>query len=381
VSSRTYEVVVVGGGITGLSIAWHLAERHAGTIAIIERTGLGSGATSIQPGGFRQQWGNWVNCLLARESVAFYRELGQRLDVAVDPGFTECGYLFVAHSEAGTELLAKNVALQNSLGIPSRLVDPAEAVEIVPGLNGSAIVAASFCAEDGYFDRPQAVVGAFIDACARVSVDVVGGEVDRLDPDGTGWSVSLRDGRRLGASAVVVAAGYDSPALVAGLGLELPIRREPRYLFYSDPIHERLLEPLVVSPERHFASKQLADGSVLASDLTAGSDPSKNEEVWRGRLREAIHTLLPVLEYVSFPVLVRGFYDLTPDGLAIVGTVPNFNGLWLAAGQSGRGFMMAPAVGRLLADALVAGTSDKLLEALSVKRFSHVALTPEPQIV
>lgn len=381
-SSRGVDVAIVGGGINGLAVAWHLRRAGVLSIAVVERVGIGSGATSIQPGGLRQQWASRVNCLLSRESFEFYMGLDDRLATSVDAGFRSCGYLFVAESEQALAGLAENVRLQNEVGIPSRIVSPTEAGELVPGLDSSAIVGASYCAQDGYFDRPQAVVAAFFEACLREGVSFVAGNVEAVERSGSGWRLRLggpADG--VACSAVVIAAGYDSPALVAPLGVDLPIRREPRYLFYSDPIKERLVEPLVVAPERHFAAKHLADGSVLASDLSAGNKTGEDRHVWLARIKTAICDLLPILEYVSFPVLVEGFYDLTPDGKAIVGPVDGLDGLWVAAGSSGRGFMVAPAVGRLLALAIACDSFDEILPELAPDRFGLAALTPELQIV
>jgi len=373
-------VAIVGGGISGMALAWQLVERRQ-TVAIVDRAGLGAGATAIQPGGVRRQWRNRANCLLAAESIGFYRELGTRLGVTVDAGFQACGYLFVAHTEEALASLAVGVAVQNELGVPSRLLTSAEASAIVPGLNGSAVVGASFCAEDGYFDRPQAVVGAFVEACSAAGVAVEQASVEAIEPCGERWSLALAGGSRLEAGQVVVAAGWETPALLEPLGVRLPIHREPRYLFYSDPIAKRLLEPLVVSPERHLAAKQLGDGSVLASDLSAGSDPAEGEDVWRRRLRAGLSELLPILDYVGLPTMVEGLYDLTPDGMAIVGAVPGHDGLWAHAGHSGRGFMMAPAMARLLADAIMDGAADELLQPLSPGRFDGAPLAAELQVV
>ncbi|MFN8223666.1 MAG: FAD-binding oxidoreductase [Gaiellales bacterium] len=374
------DIAVVGGGITGLSVAWHLAQRGA-EVVIVERGGLGSGATAIQPGGLRRQWGSEVNCLLASEAREFYMHLADRLDVRVDPGFRECGYLFVAHSRDGEEALARNVSVQNACGVPSRMVDPREASDLVPGLDAGSIVAASFCPEDGYFDRPQAVVAAFVDACRAAGIGVIQAPVARLDPGDRGWSLDLLDGGTIEARGVVVAAAWETPALLSPLGVHVPIKKEPRYLFYSDPIQERLLEPLVVSAEWHLAAKQLADGSVLASDLVAGADPGEDEAIWRARLRDGLQRLLPILDYVEYPTLVEGFYDLTPDGLAIIGPVADHQGLWLAAGHSGRGFMLAPAIGRALSDAIVDSNVDPLIEDLALERFREAGLTLESQVV
>jgi len=362
------DVVVVGAGITGLSIAWHLRARGIDAL-VLERTGIGSGASGVQPGGVRQQWGTRVNCLLARESVRFYREATELLDSPVELRFRACGYLFLAHSDIALERLRANVELQNELGVPSRLVGAEEGAELVPGLGTDGVAGASWCDEDGYFDRPQSVLEAF----AR-SARVERAEVVELRRE-TQWSLLLRDGRRFEAEHVVVASGVDTPRLI-----ELPIESEQRYLFLSEPIRERLLEPLVVSAERRFAAKQLADGRVLASDLAAAGDES-NAPAWRTTISDRIRELLPALTYVTFPILVPGVYDATPDRQAILGRVPRRENLWVAAGFSGHGFMLAPAVGRIIAGAIAGEAEDEALRVLDARRFAESRLVPEPQVV
>jgi glycine/D-amino acid oxidase-like deaminating enzyme len=364
------ELAVVGAGVTGLFLAYELGELGAGSVVVYERTGIGAGASGVQPGGIRQQWGTGVNCVLARESLVFYRDAKERLGMRVDPGFQPCGYLFLAHSSATRARLAANVALQNELGVPSRIVEPGEAAKLVPGLDPSSLTGAAWCAEDGYLDRPQAVLEALGERATIVRADVIG-----LVPDGSRWRLELADGTSAVAGSVVVAAGWETRGLIP----ELPIEREARYLFLSEPIRERLLEPLVISPERHFAAKQLADGRVLASDLAAAGDPELEREAWRKHVRACVETLLPALEFVSLPLLVEGWYDVTPDHQAILGEVQP--GLWVAAGFSGHGFMLAPAVGRILAEAIVLGREDQALRVLDARRFAEARLLPEPQVV
>jgi sarcosine oxidase subunit beta len=239
--------------------------------------------------------------------------------------------------------------------VPSRIVTAAEAAEHASGLVSESIVGGAWCAEDGYFDRPQGVVEAFA----------------------TGLDIRIHDVRsvdELNADAVVVAAGADTPRLVPGL----PIVREERYLFYSNPIEERLLEPLVISAEHHFAAKQLGNGRVLASDLSARG-PDAQQPQWRAHVRAMIEQLLPVLTYVSFPLLVRGEYDMTPDHQPILGQVDDR--LFVAAGFSGHGFMIAPAVARILADVVLDGEHDPALSSLDAGRFADNRLVPEPQLV
>lgn len=377
------DVVVIGAGITGLSIAWHLAERGVGRVTILERSGIGAGASGVQPGGVRQQWGTRVNCEMAIESIAFYRDAAERLQARSRPVFEQCGYAFLATSEGSLARLAATVELQNELGIPSRMVAPAEAEELVPGLVGESLAGAAWCGEDGYFDKPQGVVEAFGEAVVRCGVELRIGEVVSLAQNGEGWTVQLADGSAVRAVQIVVAAGADSPSIVASLGVVLPISEQRRYLFFSDPIRERLLEPLVVSSDTHFAAKQLANGRVLASDLAAEGDVELGRASWRRTVQEGAEALLPILQFVSYPLLVEGIYDVTPDHQPILGVVDGIDSLWLAAGFSGHGFMMAPAVGRRLADAIAgAGPQHPSLEELSLARFDGTNnLVSELQIV
>lgn len=378
---RSTGVAIIGAGITGLSLAYHLAMRGAEGVVVYERTGIAAEASGVQPGGVRQQWGTEINCRMARESFDFYKEVKERLGARIDPALQSCGYLFVAHSTSMLEQLKANVTLQNRLGIRSRVLTPEEAVEILPGLETAELAGAAYCAEDGYFDKPQAVVQAFADAAVREGVTIEHREVVELLPGGGPWTVRFSDGTSVAAGQVVVAAGYDSPALLGTTGVEVPIEKEPRYLFFSEPIRERLLEPLVISAERRFAAKQLADGRLLASDLSASGDPANGREVWRKRIRANVVELLPLLEFVALPSLVEGFYDMTPDGQAVIGQVPGHHGLWAAAGFSGHGFMMAPAVGDWLATAVLGGVMRAELDVLSLGRFETRRLVPEPQVV
>jgi sarcosine oxidase subunit beta len=363
-------VIVVGAGITGLSIAWHLLSQGA-SVTVVERTGVAAGASGVQPGGVRQQWSTRVNCLLARESLAFYQDVADRLDAINRPVLDPCGYLFVADSADALAGLEANVELQNEAGVPSRLLTPAEAAELVPGLRAEGTAGAAFCAEDGYFDRPQTVVEAFAAAVERLGGTIRIDTTERVEPG----AVLLADGRRLECASVVVAAGADTPGLAAA---ELPIAPERRWIFYSAEIRERLVEPLIVAPERRFAAKQLANGRVLAGDLGAAGEDDRPREEWLATVREGIRSLLPILEYVSFPILVDGLYDVTPDHQPILDEVRD--GVWVAAGFSGHGFMLAPAVGRLVAEA-VAGRRDPVLDHFTHDRFERTALELETQIV
>ena len=370
------EVVVIGAGITGLSVALHLADAGTKTL-VLEREGVAAGASGVQPGGVRQQWSTPLNCELARESASFFADLPSRLDSTLPLGFAQCGYAFLAHSEERLAQLDAAVTVQNAAGIPSKLLSPEEAADAVPGLVTDGLAGASWCDEDGYFDRPQSVVEAFAQAARARGAELRVADVVSLALDGDGWSIALRDGSIIRTDRVVLAAGCDTVALAATAGLALPIEREARHLFYSEPIAERILEPLVVAGERHFAAKQLADGRILASDLAAVGDPEAGRAQWLGHVRTVANDLLPQLTYVSFSILVTGFYDVTPDHQPVLGAVEGLPGLYLAAGFSGHGFMLAPAVGRRIAGAVLGGPADDALEQFSYARFARGALQRE----
>jgi sarcosine oxidase subunit beta len=363
------DAAVIGAGVVGLAIAHELESRGL-AVCVLERTGIGAGASGVQPGGVRQQWATSVNCRLARESAGFYADASERLGSAAPFRLDRCGYLFVAHLPDELERLAENVRLQVAEGVRSRVVTPHEVADLVPGIDVSEIVGGAWCGDDGYIDRPQSVLAALAGG-----LDVRIEDVRRIATRGSGWEVGS-----LFASAVVVAAGSETADLLRGLGIVLPITPEERYVFLSERIAERLVEPLVVSIGHGFAAKHLADGRVLASDLSARGDESGRER-WRANIGREIERLLPRLAHVSFPTLVRGFYDVTPDHQPILGPMPGQPGLFVAAGFSGHGFMLAPAVARIVADAVTGQGLDPALTTFGAERFAEGRLVPERQLV
>jgi sarcosine oxidase subunit beta len=378
---RSFQVAVVGAGITGLSIAYNLVRRGVEEVAVFDKAGIGAGASGIQPGGVRRQWGTRLNCLLTSESFAFYARLGEELDATDAPVLQRCGYLFVAQLEATLERMRRDVELQQSLGIPSEILQGDELAEVVPGFNADRAVGAAYCRDDAYFDRPQSVVELFAQAARARGVLIEQLGLERLTRDGAGWLLEFRDGARAVAGTVVIAAGAESRGLLEPLGVDLPIEAQPKYFFLSEPIRERLLEPLVVLVDRHFAAKHLSSGRVLASDLAASGSVETNEQAWRAHIRTCIEQTLPVLSYVPFGVVAEGIYDMTPDHQPIVGEVGDEEGLWVAAGFSGHGFMLAPVIGRMVAEAVCDNRIDPLVEQLRLARFAEGAVETETAVV
>jgi sarcosine oxidase, subunit beta len=368
---------VVGAGVSGLSIAFHLLERGLGPVMVIDRTGVAAGASGVQPGGVRQQWSTRASCLMARESHAFYVDLSRQLGVAVAAQFDPCGYLFLADTAETRGRLAANVAVQQEAGVPSRLLTQAESLEVVPNLRGDEFAGAAFCGEDGYFDRPQAVVEAFADAARTRGAGLEQADVTRIRRDGAGWRLDTTTGWST-SDVLIVAAGGDSLPLLAPLGFDLPLVSEARHLFLSEPLAPGLLDTLVIAVDRGLAAKQLADGRLLASDLTASGDPEVGQARWRARIAEQLASLLPALN-VPLPTMRSGVYDLTPDAQPVIDQLDD--GLWVAAGFSGHGFMIAPSTGRLVAGTLAGDPPPEWREAVTWERFAGREGERESQVI
>jgi sarcosine oxidase subunit beta len=375
------EVAVVGAGIIGLSIAYHLA-RDGLSVTVFEREGIGSGQSSVAPGGLRRQWATPVSCAMSDESFGFYRHIDELLAPGTHITFRECGYIFLAHTDPLLQQLRRNAETQNAFGIPSAILRPEELREIVPALRTDTVLGASYCPTDGYFDDPWLVIFTFAQAARRLGATIEHREVVRLELEGSGWTLSLANGKSAHADQVVLAAGTRSVPLASGIGVELPIRDEPRYLFYSNVVEERICDPLVVSDERGFAVKQMANGQVLTSHLPAGrAEREPTPETWKARIGEAAEELLPALLDVSLTHMVKGHYDMTPDHQPIVGALPGNAGVWLAAGMSGHGFMMAPAVGSAVADLVHGREPAWYFRGLGLERFQFGEVVVEGQVI
>ena len=196
---------------------------------IVDRVGIGSGASAIQPGGVRQQWGSRVNCLLARSRTRFTVTFRSISSSPSRPGSTG----------AGTFLLPfwrRRIRGSNGTGSSEPLWDPfcfsvpGRSRGVVPGLDASGLYGACFCSEDGYFDRPQAVIAGFAATARAHGARIEVFDVAALRQEGSYWSIGDRSGAAISCDHVVIAAGCDSPAVLAPLGLEVPIQREARHL-------------------------------------------------------------------------------------------------------------------------------------------------------
>jgi sarcosine oxidase subunit beta len=366
------DCVIIGGGIIGASIAYYLTQLDCSNIILLEKDHLASKATGVCPGGIRQQWSNEQACLYARESVRFFENLSEELEPEFPLPFLQTGYLFLAHQETTLESFRKNVALQNRLEIDSRLISPQEAVELVPGLAEEGLIGAAFCPSDGFLEDSdgltQVLVNRAKDKGARVRLE----PATEIEVEGDRIAGVRTPSARIETRIVVNAAGCDSPELARPLGLELPITVERRRLIYMDRIRERVIEPLVAAMDVGWAGKQLIDGVIYMGYLRETSE-HLDDWAYTERVVEKAVEVMPSLEEMKVKRLVDGPYDTTPDGHAFLGGVLGLEGYFQAAGFSGHGFMLSPAVGRVMAEMILEREPSLPVEPWSFERFQKTS--------
>jgi sarcosine oxidase, subunit beta len=381
VPADSADVVIVGGGVVGASIAYHLAKRGAGAgVVLLERNTLGSGSTGAAVGGIRSQFSTPINIEMSLESVRFWRQAEDELGMPVD--YTQDGYLFLAQTMAEREQFERNIELQNSFGVPSRLLEPDEAAQMIPGLNVDDVTAAAFSAEDGR-GGPHEATQAFATRARERGVRILEGvEVTGMDvAGGRIQSVETSTGR-ITTPVVVNAAGPWAGLLAASVGVDLPVKPYRREIFVSEPFD--LLPrrfPNLIDLHAGWYVWREGPGLLMSGHKDAHSSFDRHVD-WAGLssiAQFAVHRL-PVLEHARFDKKAwAGLYDVSPDDHAILGTVPGLGGFFLACGFSGHGFQHSPATGRLMAELILDGRTTGIdITPLSIERFRTGHLLHEP---
>ena len=356
---ETAEVVIVGGGAMGASVAWHLRELGITDVVLLERDSLASGSTSKSAGGIRAQFADELNVRIALRSLDEF----ERMD-GID--LRQHGYLFLLDDQRDVVRFQEALALQHSLGVPSRELSVGEALEVVPQLDPEGILAATFCDLDGYA-TPEAVVQWY----ARGTDLRQGWEVNGIDVSG-GRVTGVATARgRIATGTVVCCAGAWSADVGALAGVEIPVRGEARWMFFTPQdggLPERL--PLTIDFSTGFYFHREGPGLVFG-----GREPTLEE------LAEPAARRLPVLGDLPVQSSWWGFYEVSPDHNALVGEAAEPSRFLYATGFSGHGFQQAPAVGEHIAE-LVAGRRPTLdLSPFSLDRFARGESRPEAFVI
>lgn len=388
---RRAEIVIIGGGVVGASVAFHLAERGAKDVLVLERESVqGKGSTGKATGGVRAQFETDINIKMSQYSLDFFRNW--EVDCEYDPK----GYLFFATTEDQMKYLSTNAAKQSAMGVEGvSVVGPDDIAKLIPGMNCDDILGGAFGANDGFIN-PLAVMRGFTEATIRSGVrfefDSI---VSSIDVDSESVRSVTVGGEKIECENVVLCSGAIAKDLAATAGIDLPVSPQRRQIVWARTL-ENLPEnmPMVIDIGTGFHFRPAKDftGNVVGNDevLFAYPDPSEPsstvtdfddsfiEKVYeRARLRaEFLHNSSVIRERCR-----AGLYENSPDHHAILGGC-DVEGLYLANGFSGHGVMHSPATGRALAEIVLDGKASFLdVECLSIERFRTGKLLHETAFI
>jgi len=352
------EVVIVGGGCVGASVAYHLARRGITDVVLIERERLlATGSTGRNAGGVRHQFSHAANIRLSIESIALLERFEDEVGSPID--FHQDGYLFLLSTPSSVETFQRNVALQRSLGIDVAWLAADDAARLAPGLAVEGVLGATFCQRDGIAD-PNGVTMGFAKAAQSRGVTI------ERDTEMTG--ITIDQGRIAGVETtrgaiatpiVVNAAGPAARAVGRMAGVDVPVDPYRRHIFIAQPPAGAVVPAskiMVIDFESTFYFHREGAG-ILFGMGDPGEPPTFDTTVRWDFLAQATEVAvarLPALADASISHAWAGLYEMTPDANPIIGPVRERPGLFLINGFSGHGFQHSPAAGRILAD-LIAG--------------------------
>ena len=375
-------VVVIGGGVIGLSAAYHLASRGVRDVVLLDQDDFGSGSTSKAAGGVRAQFSDEVNILLAKRSLEVFERFGELFDQPID--LHTVGYLFLLDDDGDVDDFERAVALQNSLGVPTRMIDPAEAQRLSPLISTDGLLAASWHPGDGHC-APEAVVQGYARAARRAGATLVSGcAVTGAEVEDGRIRAVLTEGVRIETDQVVCAAGAWSGQVAGWFGVDLPVEPLRRQIVCTGPVPGRVPPtPFTIDFSSSFYFHDEGPGLLVGMsdrDETPGFKLGR-DDAWLGGLAAAIERRAPALADIEIRSGWAGLYEMTPDHNGLIGVAADVPGFTYATGFSGHGFLMGPSVGEVVA-ALVCGEAPVVdVSPLDVARFARGEVTPEKHIV
>jgi len=384
---ETADVVIIGSGIVGSSVAYHLAQAGCTNVLVVEREAhQGKGSTGKSMGGVRAQFSTPVNIQMSRYSIDFFSRFDEVVGHPAD--YRAHGYLFCATSESHLAYLRANHERQVAAGVNNvEWVSPEEIQAIVPQLRTDDILGGTFCPTDGFVDPHSVMMGFMRNARER-------GARLWLDTQVTGIAVEndqiagVDTSRGLVATRVVVnAAGAWAAGVAQMAGAELPVEPLRRQLVPTEPFDQLPKRfPMVIDMSTGFHFRREGKGILLAWNDPAETPGFKTEfdATFVEKILTRAAARVPVLAEagVNPRRAWAGLYEMTPDHHAIIGPAPNVKGLYFVNGFSGHGVMHSPASGRIAAELILQGHSD-LIDAgqLSVERFAQGKLLEETAVL
>lgn len=376
------EVVVVGGGVMGASIACHLARAGVRDVVLVERDELAAGSTSKAAGGVRAQFSDELNIRLGARSLEAFDRF--EADTGQDIGLHKVGYLFLLSTPEEVASFEAGVRLQNSLGVPSRMLDPAEARRLSPLIVTDGLLAAAYSPDDGHC-TPESVVQGYAATARRYGATVLRHtEVTGIDLRGdTITGVRTSEGP-IATGTVICAAGAWSRAVGAMAGVDLPVEPLRRQIAVTEPV-PGLKPDLPMTIDFTTSLYFHAEGPGL---LVGMSDPDERpgfdtgtHDRWIPRLYDAMEHRAPALLDLRRTGGWAGLYEVTPDHNALIGEATSVSRFLYATGFSGHGFLQGPAVGEVVRDLYLGRVPFVDVSPLSADRFAADALRPEANCV
>ena len=384
-SGKPYaDAVVIGGGIIGASIAYHLACQKPGKIILLEReTLLGTGSTGRCAGGFRCQFSTETNIRLSLLSIPRILAFQDELDWPVD--VHQNGYLFLHTGPAEADAFRNSIALQNRLGAPSEFLEPQDIARIAPHVSLDGVVGGSYCSQDGIAD-PNGMTQGYADAARRLGVEIRTGVAATGIRSSRGRIEGVETtGGYVPTGTVINAAGPHAREVASWAGIDLPVYPQRRHVYTTFPFAQAPADYLMVIDFSTTFYFHRESGGVLMGMADANEPPSFSLAVNPDFLEKVLEVGLkryPDLACAGINRAWAGLYEMSPDAHPILGKVHEPEGLYLANGFSGHGFQHAPAVGKLLAEEVVLGDARTLdLTPLRLDRFRRQGAIREINVV
>lgn len=379
------DVVIIGGGVVGAATAYWLARAGVRDVVLMEAGDVASGSSGKPLGGVRTQFSDVANLELGLRSLQTYARF--RDDLGVDIGLQTVGYLFGLRSEKDVANHEASVQLQNALGVPSRMIDAAQARALCPYLDDKQLLAAAWSPNDG-FARPADAVHGLVSAAATLGVQVrTQTRVAGIDAGAAQTAaVRLGDGTSVGTPTVICAAGAWSRQIGAMVGVDLPVVPKRREIAFTPPLDPR---PPRIPFTIDYSTTAYFHASENGGLLLGWADPDQPEgfdvevtDSWHGNLRGALTAFAPDLADVPISHGWAGLYEITPDCNALIGEsqAPGFRFLY-AAGFSGHGFLQGPAVGECVRDLVLGRTPVVDISGFTAERFLRPTVRTELGII
>lgn len=379
---RQAEVVVIGGGVIGTSIAYHLARAGVRDVVLVERDELAAGSTSKAAGGVRAQFSDGLNVQLGARSLEAFERFEE--DTGYDIGLHRVGYLFLLSTPEDVASFETGVRLQNSLDVPSRIIDPAEARRLSPLISTEGLIAAAYSPDDGHC-TPEAVVHGYAAAARGHGATILRHtDVTGIETHGDTITAVVTTLGRIDTDTVICAAGAWSKGIGAMAGVDLPVQPLRRQIAVTEPV-TGLPPGLPMTIDFTTSLYFHTEGPGL---LVGMSDPDERpgfatdtHDRWIPRLADAMRRRAPDLLELRRTGGWAGLYENTPDHNALIGEATSVSRFLYATGFSGHGFLQGPAVGEVVRDLYLGHVPFVDVSPLSAGRFAADAPRPEVNLV